>query len=155
MKLIVACDINGGIGYNNRLPWSKIENDLPRFKRLTDNQIIVMGKNTWESLPVKPLPNRTNLIITSTYMKNLPYDAYTMSGIEEITDEAWIIGGAQLINTSWHRIKEIHLSRVTKEYQCDAFIDLDYITNNFTCISTESLPDHTYEIWKKYDKVEF
>lgn len=149
MKLIVACDIKGGIGYNNRLPWSKIENDLPRFKRLTDNQIIVMGRNTWESLPVKPLPNRTNLIVTSRYIRNLPNDTFTVSSLNGITEDAWLIGGAKLINSSWERINEIHLSRVIQEHQCDTFIDLNQIVNNFVCISTETFTDHTYEIWKR------
>ena len=76
MKLILACDPKGGIGYKNKLPWNKIQGDLPRFKRLTDDCIIVMGRKTWESLPVKPLPNRTNLIITSQVMTKLPYDAF-------------------------------------------------------------------------------
>jgi dihydrofolate reductase len=55
MKLIVACDPKGGIGYNNKLPWSKIEGDLPRFKELTTGKVILMGRNTWDSLPKKPL----------------------------------------------------------------------------------------------------
>ena len=54
MKLILACDPNGGIGYQNTLPWTNIRGDLPRFKALTDNGVVVMGRNTWESLPKKP-----------------------------------------------------------------------------------------------------
>ncbi len=53
MKLIIACDPNGGIGYENRLPWSNIQGDLPRFKRLTEGQTVIMGRNTWDSLPKK------------------------------------------------------------------------------------------------------
>ena len=149
MKLIVACDINGGIGYDNRLPWDKIEGDLPRFKMLTDNQIVVMGRNTWESLPKKPLPNRTNPIVTSNYPKNLPYDAWTMSGIDNITDDAWTIGGAQLINSSWQKIHEVHLTKVYTEYTCDTFIDLLYLENNFVRVHNEVFSDHEYQIWKR------
>jgi dihydrofolate reductase len=108
-----------------------------------------MGRNTWESLPRKPLPNRTNLIVTSAYIRNLPYDAWTVSGIDDISDDAWIIGGAKLINSSWHRIKEIHLSYVTKEYKCDTFIDIKYIEDNFTLMSSENNIDHQYQIWKR------
>ena len=70
MKLIVACDPKGGIGYNNKLPWSNIQGDLPRFKNLTQGQIIVMGRNTWDSLPKKPLPNRFNVVVTSKSIDN-------------------------------------------------------------------------------------
>ncbi len=149
MKLIVACDPNGGIGYQNKLPWSNIQGDLPRFKRLTDDCIIVMGRKTWESLPKKPLPNRTNLIITSKLMTNLPDDAFTTMTIDDITDDAWIIGGAQLINSSWHKIHEVHLTRVYDHYTCDTFIDLVYLEANFTRTWSEVFPDHRYEIWKR------
>ena len=149
MKLIVACDPKGGIGYENRLPWDKIQGDLPRFKRLTDDCIIVMGRKTWESLPVKPLPNRTNLIITSQVMTKLPYDAFTTMTIDDITDDAWMIGGAQLVNSSWHKIHEVHLTRVYTEYTCDTFIDLLYLENNFVQTYNEVFPDHEYQIWKR------
>ena len=55
MKLLVACDPNGGIGYKKKLPWTNLRGDLQRFKQLTENQVIVMGRHTWESLPKKPL----------------------------------------------------------------------------------------------------
>jgi dihydrofolate reductase len=59
MKLIVACDPKGGIGYNNKLPWSNIQGDLPRFKNLTQGQVVVMGRNTWDSLPKKAINRQT------------------------------------------------------------------------------------------------
>ena len=66
MKAILACDTHGGIGYKNKLPWKNLQGDLPRFKALTTGQPIVMGKNTWDSLPFKPLPNRLNIVVSST-----------------------------------------------------------------------------------------
>ena len=65
MKLVIAFDPKGGIGYRGGLPWDKLQGDLPRFKELTSNKIVLMGKNTWDSLPKKPLPNRTNWVILS------------------------------------------------------------------------------------------
>ena len=149
MKLIVACDPDGGIGYKDKLPWRKIQGDLPRFKSLTDNQIVVMGRNTWNSLPKKPLPNRTNLILTSTLLTNLPNDTFTISTLEKVNKDAWIIGGAIVINTNWHHITEIHLTKTIAKYTCDVFIDLLKLENEFTCWFKESHPDHSYEIWKR------
>lgn len=149
MKLILACDPKGGIGYQNKLPWPKIQGDLPRFKALTDDCIIVMGRKTWESLPKKPLPNRTNLILTSQLLRNLPHDAYTISNMEDITDDAWIIGGAQLINSNWDKIHEIHLTRVLTEYTCDVWVDLVKLESDYQCWFKEQHVDHIYEIWKK------
>jgi dihydrofolate reductase len=149
MKLIVACDPTGGIGYNNKLPWSKIEGDLPRFKKLTTGKVVVMGRNTWESLPVKPLPNRINVVVTNkniegvTTITNLPEKDHM-----DLSD-VWLIGGAKLINSSWHLINEVYLARTFTEYTCDVFIDLLKLNREFVCSYKEDHVDHTYEIWKR------
>lgn len=64
MKMIVAHSANGVIGVNNKLPWH-IPSDLKRFKKITENNVVVMGRGTYESLPVKPLPNRINIVLTT------------------------------------------------------------------------------------------
>ena len=146
MKLIIACDPNGGIGYENKLPWTHIQGDLPRFKQLTANYPVIMGRNTWDSLPRKPLPNRTNIVVTSR-----PFEHEGVSCIDQIlqwADFYWIIGGATLINSYWEYINEIHLTRTHAHYTCDTFIDLLYIENNYVRTHSEVLSDHTYEIWK-------
>ena len=65
ISAIVAVDANWGIGYNGQL-LEHISDDLKRFKELTSNNTVVMGRKTWESLPNKPLPNRFNVVLTST-----------------------------------------------------------------------------------------
>ncbi len=150
MKLIVACDPNGGIGYNNKLPWSKIQGDLPRFKALTADQVVVMGRNTWESLPKKPLIGRLNFIVTSQQLV-LPIGAIAVTNLNHFGEfkNAWLIGGAKLINSSWHMITEVHLTKTFAEYTCDCEISLLYLENNFTLVSAEQHTDHVYQIWKK------
>jgi dihydrofolate reductase len=147
MKLIIAFDPNGGIGYDSRLPWTKLQGDLPRFKELTTGKSIVMGRNTWESLPKKPLPNRTNYVFSS-----IPLDgAITLSDpvyLSSVSD-AWIIGGAKVIESCWDYIDEIHASRTFAEYTCDTFIDLVKLENEFMCWFKEDFADHSYEIWKR------
>ena len=64
IKLIWAQDSSGGIGINNKLPWHFSE-DLQKFKSLTLNSTIVMGRKTWESLKIKPLPKRKNIVLSS------------------------------------------------------------------------------------------
>lgn len=150
MKLIVACDPKGGIGYNNKLPWSNIQGDLPRFRHLTQNQVVVMGRNTWESLPKKPLLGRLNFIVTSQVLQ-LPFGAMQVPNLNHFSEykNAWLIGGAQLINSSWHMIDEVHLTRTFTEYTCDTFIDLVKLENQFTNWFKETHMDHSYEIWKR------
>ena len=149
MKLIVACDPKGGIGYSNKLPWTNIQGDLPRFKELTTGKVVVMGRNTWESLPKKPLPNRINVVVSSTDIPGIT----TLTGLpdEDNMDlrDVYLIGGAKLINSSWHLIDEVHLTKTFSEYTCDTFIDLVKLEREFMCWFKESHTDHTYEIWKR------
>lgn len=153
MKLILACDINGGIGYQNRLPWDKLQGDLPRFKRLTDGKTVIMGRNTWDSLPKKPLPGRLNIVVSSRPLE-ADYDnvirAPDLSNWSIPADvEFWLIGGASLVNSHWDYVDEIHLSKTHVQYDCDTFIDLLYIDQNFVCEFSENLTDHTYSIWRR------
>lgn len=148
MKLIIACDKNGGIGLNNKLPWQKIEGDLPRFKRLTEGNVVVMGRKTWISLNCKPLPNRIHFIVTSG-VGFYPNGCFTIKSLEQISNfnNAWIIGGSQLIESSWNYIDEIHLTQTFKEYQCDRFIDLNYIREKYFVVSASGHGDHNYEVY--------
>ena len=63
VTLVVAAAENGVIGKDGGIPW-RISDDLKRFKVLTMGFPIVMGRKTWDSLPKKPLPGRTNIVIT-------------------------------------------------------------------------------------------
>ena len=151
MKLIIACDANGGIGYKNKLPWTKIQGDLPRFKRLTTGKIVVMGRNTWDSLSGKKLPNRINTVVTSNPMNVIGYPDVITSDTDFSTagDQYCLIGGANLIQSCWEYIDQVHLTRTYDEYICDTFIDLLYIENNFNLTYNEIFCDHQYQIWKR------
>jgi dihydrofolate reductase len=148
MKLIVACDPDGGIGYQNKLPWTNLQGDLPRFKALTQHQTVIMGRKTWDSLPKKPLLNRVNVVV-STQAIDLPPDVIHVDNVERLANFplAWLIGGAGLIDQCWNWIYEIHLSRTLSKYTCDTWIDLIQL-NDYDLVSSELHTDHTYEIWK-------
>jgi dihydrofolate reductase len=64
ISLMVACARNRAIGKDNTIPWYAPE-DLKAFKRETLGGAIIMGRNTWDSLPFKPLKNRLNLVVSS------------------------------------------------------------------------------------------
>jgi dihydrofolate reductase len=150
MKLILACDPKGGIGYKNQLPWTNINGDLARFKTLTTGQIIVMGRNTWNSLPKKPLPGRLNFVVSRKQLV-LPFGAIPIPNLNHFHDfdNVWLIGGAQLVNSNWDAIHEVHLTKTLKEYTCDTFVDLLYLETHFTCSFNEFNGDHVYQIWKR------
>jgi dihydrofolate reductase len=152
MKLIIACDPNGGIGLNNQLPWDRLDGDLTRFKHLTKEGVVIMGRNTWESLPKKPLPNRLNFVVTSASVLEGAITIKSLAPLENYSS-AWIIGGAKLINSSWQFIDQVHLSRTHVQYHCDTFIDLLYLDTNYNRVHIEHFNDHTYEIWEKNEKL--
>lgn len=64
-NLIAAVDFNGYIGYQGKIPWH-ISEELKYFKKVTGDSPVIMGRKTWDSLPKKPLPNRENLVISSS-----------------------------------------------------------------------------------------
>ncbi len=63
ISIIVAIAKNFAIGKDNKLLWH-ISADMKRFKRITEGHQVIMGKLTYESLPVRPLPNRKNIVIS-------------------------------------------------------------------------------------------
>jgi dihydrofolate reductase len=153
VRLVIACDPTGGIGLDNNLPWDSIAGDLRRFKKLTQDQVVIMGRNTWESLPTKPLPNRLNFVVTSKNL-DLPENAVAVKDLTpfEHYPTAWLIGGASLVNSSWQYIDEVHLTRTHSQYDCDTFLDLVYLENNYTRVHIEHYADHDYEIWERLNE---
>ena len=76
MNIIAAICKNRGIGFKNQLPW-KLKNEMQYFQKLTTgngNNAVVMGKNTWNSLPKKPLPKRFHIVLTSNPDGLIPED---------------------------------------------------------------------------------
>ena len=118
IHLIWAQDKNGGIGKNGKLPWH-IPEDLNNFKKLTLNSTIVMGRKTWASLPVKPLPARRNVVISS----NSIADVENYHSIEQCIETLYghdvknifVIGGAQIYRHFIHRSDELHITLVDAE----------------------------------------
>ena len=70
IELIWAQDEQGGIGKNGKLPW-QISEDLKNFKKITSGFPVIMGRKTWNSLPFKPLPNRRNIVLSSSMVKGV------------------------------------------------------------------------------------
>lgn len=83
ISLIVARDKNGAIGRGNDIPWHLPE-DLKFFMRETMGGAVIMGRNTWESLPVKPLKNRLNIVVST---KGVDHD-HVFATLEEAIDFA-------------------------------------------------------------------
>jgi len=102
--LIWAQAANGVIGCDGRLPWHLPE-DLAHFRATTHDNTVVMGHRTWESLPpkVRPLPGRTNIVLTNQSGWAAPGAATAHSlteALELATGDVWVIGGATVYATA-------------------------------------------------------
>ena len=132
-KLIVAFDNNRGIGLKNNLPW-KIKEDMEKFVNLSKGNgknAVIMGKNTWLSLPKQPLKNRYNIILSTTLDNNiiLP-ETKIFNNIDDIIkfcnnkfEDIWIIGGEKIYNLFLEKnlVDEIYITDIAKDYKCDTF----------------------------------
>ena len=91
--ILVAISPEGIIGKDNTIPWHYSE-DLKRFKRLTIGKTVIMGRNTWESLPIKPLPDRRNIVITRSLIENVECFKSINEALKTCEGDIWFIGGA-------------------------------------------------------------
>ena len=143
VNAILAHDSFWGIGKNGDLPWPKNSEDLKWFKDSTHGGVVVMGRKTWESLPVKPLPKRKNIVVSSSTIEGaditVKLDQLKRITIPmlETTSDIWIIGGAQLIEQCLDIIDELWLNNVEGVYNCDTFLPKQKITELFYPASTE------------------
>ena len=91
--ILVAVSPEGIIGKDNSIPWH-YSADLKRFKRLTLDKTVIMGRRTWESLPVKPLPDRRNIVITRTSLDDVECFPSIDGALATCEGDVWFIGGA-------------------------------------------------------------
>ncbi|EPZ35392.1 hypothetical protein ROZALSC1DRAFT_26838 [Rozella allomycis CSF55] len=156
--MIVASTKDGGIGCDGKLPWQKcgksLSADMAFFKKITTScenswsiesnvpSTVIMGKNTWFSIPEKfrPLPNRTNIVLSRNGFECEHKDVIHATSIENalklVSDgNVFVIGGGYLyekmLNFHNDTIESILLTEVSSEFECDTFIDMNQIHTQF------------------------
>jgi dihydrofolate reductase len=157
LSIIVASSLEYGLGFENKLCWN-IPEELKHFRHITSSCLIkdtkncvIMGKNTWYSIPNAPLKNRINIIISSNEYDKIKKETLEMPDVrvfktiddaliyvdsDAIIGSCFIIGGAKLYNTILEKyikyITSIYWSIIyDKKYECDCFIASNLIYNNF------------------------
>lgn len=127
VSLIAALSENRVIGINNKLPWH-ISEDLKRFKTLTNGHPVIMGRKTYESIG-RPLPNRTNIIITRdtdfaadgcTVVHSLD-EAIEKAKTSQGSNEVFVIGGGQIFTQVLGRADRLYLTLVHTTLDGDAY----------------------------------
>ena len=160
IHLIWAQDYKGGIGQSNNLPWH-ISEDLKNFKSLTLNSIVIMGRKTWESLPLKPLPNRRNIIFSHSNIPNVEVYSNIQDCInvlkKELISKIFIIGGSSIYKLFFNYATHLHITFINIESQdIDTFfpIDMHAINQSFKQQTNQKLSDYAkYTYWKKNNEL--
>lgn len=157
LKLIACIDKFNSIGINNDLIY-KFSDDLKIFKQKTINNIVVMGRKTFESLNSKPLPNRTNIIISKT-LKNPTNNSYKIfENINEVfkidnQKNIFIIGGKQIFEYFNDYYDELHLTKIkdnfTENYDITKSIKLNIDLKNFKISSSEEFNKFHINVFKR------
>ena len=125
----VARAANGVIGVGGALPW-RLKSDLSIFKQVTMGKPLIMGRRTWDSLPRKPLPGRTNIVLSrdGTFAPNGAVVCEDFSeavqiareqAAEDGADEVCVIGGAEIFALALPRARRLYLTEVEAEPQGD------------------------------------
>ena len=134
VALVVARGRNGVIGRDGDLPW-RLRSDLQRFKAVTMGKPCLMGRKTWESLPLKPLPGRLNIVLTrdqSYEADGMARGALVCAGLDEAieiaretaqddgVDEICVIGGTAVFEAALPRARRLYITEVEASPEGDA-----------------------------------
>ena len=159
ISIIVAIAENYAIGLNNKLLWHLSE-DLKRFKQITTGHTMIMGRNTFLSLPNGALPKRRHIVISD--VEGELFDGCEMAGsIEEAVslagdkEECFIIGGGMIYRQFLPLAGKLYLTRVHASLDADTFFpEIDF--NQWELIEEENVPAsekndyaHTYGVYSR------
>jgi dihydrofolate reductase len=151
ISIIAATARNRALGFQNTIPWH-LKEDLQHFKAKTINKPIIMGYNTYLSLP-KLLPQRQNIILTS---KNIQIDgAIIVHSIDEALqacndDEIMIIGGTSIYQQFLPIAHKIYLTQIELECQFDT--QFPHIPSDFKLISQECFESAYKYCFEEYER---
>lgn len=131
IALVVARARNGVIGFKGDLPW-RIRSDMAWFKANTLGKPVIMGRKTWDSLPLQPLPGRLNIVLSrdgSFEPKTaVPVEAFNEAvemaseqAQEDGAKEVCVIGGTALFELAMPRARRLYITEVEAEPEGDAF----------------------------------
>ncbi|HEY8510707.1 MAG TPA: dihydrofolate reductase [Cyclobacteriaceae bacterium] len=129
VSLIAAVSRNNVIGKDNDLPWN-LPDDMKYFMQTTSRHHVIMGRKNYESIPEKfrPLPNRTNIVVTRNEDYQAPgchivhslEDAFAIPMRSE-EEEVFVIGGADIFRQSLPFADRLYLTEVHADVEGDVF----------------------------------
>ena len=134
MEAILALDLQGGIAKNGNIPWTN-KTDMQFFYKKTVGNIVIMGKNTYFSLPeqYRPLPKRLNIVLSRTLSPLVSDNLIIVNHIEDIKDikrdeskTMFVIGGKQIYEALMPQCHTVWLTTIKESHECDVIFQYDY-----------------------------
>lgn len=161
IALIWAESKNGIIGKENALPWY-LPNDLKYFRSLTQGNIVVMGRKTFESLENKPLPNRENFVLTRRADFSAPEGTRIFRSVEELasfedSDEVFVIGGAEIYQSAIPYADILYRTVVHQDFDGDATAPIfnkeewELVHKAMGVVDEKNLYPHTFFKYRRKD----
>jgi dihydrofolate reductase len=159
IALIVAMDDDRGIGFEGGIPWT-IPEDQKLFKSLTSGHVVIMGRKTYDSLPVKsrPLPARHNVVISRSPTQVIETWNSVAQCLKHYREQKnipaamnheriWVIGGGEVYAQALPLADEIYLSRVPGKHGADAHFPP--FEQEFKCLVSEQKATFTFEKYQR------
>lgn len=153
INMIWAQSKDGTIGKDGRIPWD-LPDDLKMFRRLTLNKTVVMGRGTWESLPVKPLPERNNVVLSASLDT---VDAEVYSSVQEVLDtysDFWVIGGAAIYPLFMPYADRLYVTTVMLDVTGDVFAPEISLEEWERIASMQNISEGIRYVIDVYDRIE-
>ncbi len=159
ISVIVAVSEDWGIGRDNELLWH-IPEDLRRFKKLTMGKTIIMGKKTWESLPLKPLPGRRNIVLTDVPDECIDCSVTAYSIDDALSkcsddDEVFVIGGGSIYRQFMPLADRLYITHVHAKAPADVYFPVIdrrrwRIIEEYKSVSEDSgMIPYTYRVYER------
>lgn len=156
--MIAAAAENNALGKNNDLLWH-LPDDFKRFKQMTTNHYIIMGRKTFESFP-RPLPNRTHVVITRQpeyYYENVIVVEGLAEALACVTDgeDSFIIGGGEIYKLALPFVDKIELTRIHAQFEADTYFpeldskEWELTDKQYHPKDDKHLYDFTYETYER------
>lgn len=151
---------NHVIGVGGHLPW-KLPNDMKRFKDVTMNHPIVMGRKTYESFPNGPLPNRLNIVISRNPNYQVPDGVMLLTDKRQLTDyvkddtEVMVIGGEGIFKLFKDDVDRLYVTKIDHEFVGDTkMVPIDYRKFNLIekkegIMDDKNIYPYTFETYQK------
>ncbi|BAU13402.1 dihydrofolate reductase [Leptolyngbya sp. NIES-3755] len=146
---------NGVIGNRGKLPWS-IPEDLQRFRQLTLNHTVIMGRKTWEfDLQKRPLSHRINVIVSSQSLEsdqpNVEFVRSLSEALDRSAEKLFVIGGAMIYEQAIDFVEILELTWVEGDFQGDVIFPVkrDRILEAFDLIRVDQRTGFKFEMFRR------